>query len=197
MSDSINNPESFVLLKLDDAQEVASQALDKLLLMTEIHDQIPWKLGVSPNRSSAEIAQSFSTTLAIFHFELEDCKEEIGDSLRGLLIWNFLSTAFLGMKCAYLTHVIGIYYQTQEVNASSVTDYLEMRNRHVVQVQKVLSEMLQPAIYRMYTDPEFFDKGNLIVKQMETGIDRADQLLEQLSDIVEPIIHSLEHHGSA
>ena len=195
MDSSSSVGESFALLKLADAQEMARQSLEQLIALTQMLDHIPWRPGMNPNKKTVELAQSFSLTFALAHYELEDCRQEIGDSQKAMLIWVILNKVILDLRYSYWANAMMIYYKTLEVNPSRVISSLDIRSSFVAKVQEALTNMLQPKIYRMPKNPTFLRVCDRLIPEISIETERSAQRFSEISDVADPIITWLEHYG--
>jgi hypothetical protein len=195
MDNSRNVAGSFPLLKLADAQEMARQSLDQLIALTQMHDHIPWRPGMNPNKKTVELAQSFSVTFALAQYEVEDGRQEIGDSPKAMLIWVILNKVILDLRYAYWANAMMIFYKTQELNPSRVISSLEIRTRFIAKIQDALTIMLQPKIYRMSKNPAFLRVCDRLIPEISIETERSAQRFAEISDVADPIINWLENYG--
>jgi hypothetical protein len=195
MDSSGNVAESFALLKLADAQEMARQSLEQFLLVTQRHDHIRWKPGMNPNKKTVELAKSFSVTFTLARYELEDCRQEIGDSQKAMLIWVILNKVILDLRYSYWANAMAIFYKTQELNPSRAESSLEIRTRFIAKIQDALTNMLQPKIYRMPKNPAFLRVCDLLIPEISIETERSAQRFAEISDVADPIGNWLENYG--
>jgi hypothetical protein len=195
MDSSGNVAESFALLKLADAQEMARQSLEQLIALTQMHDHIPWRPGINPSKKSVELAQTFSLTFALSQYELEDCRQELGDSQKAMLIWVILNKVILDLQYARWANAMVIYYKTLEVNPSRVISSLDIRSSFVAKVQDALTNMLQPKIYRVPKNPAFLRVCDGLIHEISIETERSAQRFAEISDVADPIIKWLECYG--
>jgi hypothetical protein len=192
---SSNVGEPIVLLKLPAAQEMARQSLKQLIALTQMHDHIPWRPGMNPNKRTVELAQTFRVTFTLAQYELEDCRQEIGDSQKAMLIWLILNKVILDLRYAYWANAMMIYYKTLDVNPSRVVSSLEIRTSFVAKIQEALTNMLQPKIYRMPKNPAFLRVCDRLIPEISIETERSAQRFAEISNVADPIINWLEHYG--
>jgi hypothetical protein len=195
MDSSRNVAESFPLRKLTDAQEMARQSLEQLIVLTQMHDHIRWRRGLNPNKKTVELAQRFSVTFALAQYEVEDCRQEIGDSQKAMLIWVILNKVILDLRYAYWANAMMIYYKTLEVNPSRVISSLGIRTRFIAKIQDALTNMLQAKIYRMPKNPAFLRVCDRLIPEISIETERSAQRFAEISDVADPIINWLENYG--
>jgi hypothetical protein len=195
MDSSSDASEPFLLLKLAAAQEMGRQVLEKLIALTQTHDRIPWKAGIGPSEKTVELAQSFSLAFTLFQYEVQDCKDEIADCPRAMLIWEILNKVILDVRYVYWANAMIIYYKTQEINPSRAESSLDIRTRFIAKVQDALAIMLQPKIYRMAESPAFLQVCEKLIPEISMETKRSAERFAEIADVADPIINWLERYG--